>query len=121
MLNVLHYSDWGAYNGGIYDGCKYTCNIALNHAVQLVGYGSDSDSDYWIVRNSWGPGWGEDGYIRLRRDAEAQCGTDSTPMDGSGSDEQHVCGQCGVLFDTSFPLGHTTGPCLEQCAKIKKS
>ena len=57
MLNVLHYSDWGAYNGGIYDGCKYTSNIALNHAVQLVGYGSDSDSDYWIVRNSWGPGW----------------------------------------------------------------
>ena len=59
-------------------------------------------------------GWGEDGYIRLRRDAEAQCGTDSSPMDGTacadgpGSDEQHVCGQCGVLFDTSYPLGAHT-------------
>ena len=58
-----------------------------------------------------GSRWGEDGYIRLRRDATAQCGTDSTPMDGTacsggpGSDEQHVCGQCGVLFDVSFPIG----------------
>merc|ERR1719382_2043067 len=108
---AVYASGWGAYNGGIYDGCSYDSNIALNHAVQLVGYGSDSDGAYWIVRNSWGPGWGEDGFIRLRRDAEAQCGTDSTPMDGTacsggpGSDEQHVCGQCGVLFDTSYPLG----------------
>jgi len=108
---AVYASGWGAYRGGIYDGCKYSSNIALNHAVQLVGYGSDSDGDYYIVRNSWGSSWGEDGYIRLRRDSEAQCGTDSTPMDGTacadgpGSDEQHVCGQCGVLFDTSFPLG----------------
>merc|ERR1712184_11650 len=89
-------------------------NIALNHAVQLVGYGTDAaEGDYWIVRNSWGSGWGEGGYIRLARDAEAQCGTDSTPMDGTacvggpGNDEQHVCGQCGVLFDVSWPLGAT--------------
>jgi len=107
----VYASGWGSYQGGIYDGCDYDSNIAMNHAVQLVGYGSDSDGDYWIVRNSWGTSWGEDGYIRLRRDAEAQCGTDSTPMDGSacvggpGSDEQHVCGQCGVLFDTNYPLG----------------
>ena len=81
-------------------------------AVQLVGYGTDASlGDYWIVRNSWGSRWGEDGYIRLRRDSTAQCGTDSTPMDGTacsggpGNDEQHVCGQCGVLFDVSFPLG----------------
>merc|ERR1711945_82063 len=108
---AVYASGWGAYSGGIYDGCSYDSNIALNHAVQLVGYGSDADGDYWIVRNSWGAGWGEDGYIRLRRDATAQCGTDSSPMDGTacaggpGSDEQHVCGQCGVLFDTSYPLG----------------
>merc|ERR1712156_831925 len=54
-------------------------------------------------------GWGEDGYIRLARGD--QCGTDSKPLDGTGcvsgpgSDVQHVCGQCGVLFDTSYPLG----------------
>merc|ERR1711936_1307451 len=93
-------SDWGWYSGGVFDGCSYDDNIALNHAVVLVGYGTDeTEGDYWIVRNSWGPGWGEGGYIRLARDAEAQCGTDSTPMDGTacvggpGNDEQHVCGQ----------------------------
>merc|ERR1712226_1004111 len=104
-------SSWSFYSGGIFDSCSYSQNIEINHAVQLVGYGSDTDGDYWIVRNSWGPSWGEDGYIRLRGDAEAQCGTDSTPTDGTacadgpGSDEQHVCGQCGVLFDVSYPLG----------------
>jgi len=108
----VYASSWGAYSGGVFEGCSYDSNIALNHAVQLVGYGSDpAEGDYWIVRNSWGPGWGEDGYIRLRRDAAAQCGTDSSPADGSacqdgpGWDEQHVCGMCGVLFDTVYPLG----------------
>ena len=59
--------------------------------------------------------WGEDGYIRLQRESSMECGTNSTPMDGTacvggpGNDEQHVCGQCGVLFDVSYPLGaHST-------------
>lgn len=39
-----------------------------HHAVILVGYGTtDSGVDYWIVRNSWGPTWGEDGYFRIMR------------------------------------------------------
>lgn len=59
--------------------------------------------------------WGEDGYIRLQRESSMECGTNSTPMDGTacvggpGNDEQHVCGQCGVLYDVSYPLGaHST-------------
>lgn len=41
----------------------------LNHAVNIVGYGKDSASglDYWIVRNSWGTGWGQAGYMLIQR------------------------------------------------------
>jgi len=70
---AVYASGWGGYSSGVYSGCAYDSNIALNHAVQLVGYGTDeAEGDYWIVRNSWGTGWGEGGYIRLARDAEAQ-------------------------------------------------
>ncbi|RYH28372.1 hypothetical protein EON65_12430 [archaeon] len=39
----------------------------IDHAVVLVGYGEDQGNKYWLVRNSWSPGWGEKGYIRVRR------------------------------------------------------
>jgi len=103
---------WHSYRGGVFAGCSFNQNIGLNHVVQLAGYGTDAaDGDYWLVRNSWGSSWGEAGYIRLQRQTEAQCGVDSTPLDGTacvggmGSDEQYVCGQCGVLFDVSYPMG----------------
>jgi len=105
-------SRWQLYGSGVFSGCNYENNIALNRAIQLVGYGSDPDhGDFWLVRNSWGSAWGEHGYIRLQRESELTCGTDSTPMqgtacvDGPGTDTQHVCGQCGMLFDMSYPLG----------------
>ena len=78
---------------------------------QLVGYGTDDEhGDYWIVKNSWGADWGENGYIRLKRESTAVCGTDSTPSmgtacEGDGNAVQKVCGMCGVLFDTSYPIG----------------
>ena len=54
---------------------KYEWKKLFISAVQLVGYGTDTkDGDYWIVRNSWGKYWGEDGFIRLRRESETQCG-----------------------------------------------
>ena len=64
------------YIDGIIDLSKYQCSEdGINHAVVVVGYGVDSDTGlkYWIVRNSWGKDWGEDGYFRIAR-GKGACG-----------------------------------------------
>lgn len=51
------------YKGGIID--TDDCGWEIDHAVLLVGY--NQAENYWIVKNSWGPNWGEGGYVRIRR------------------------------------------------------
>lgn len=66
-------TDFQTYTKGI----KRTCNFrGLNHGVALVGYGEENGVKYWVVRNSWGKGWGEQGYIRLER-GKGLCGLNS--------------------------------------------
>jgi len=70
---AIHVSDsWASYRKGIFDG---PCDGDSNHAVLVVGYGYDKPSDkrYWIVKNSWGGGWGDGGYISMRKDAGNKC------------------------------------------------
>ena len=100
---------WHDYESGVFDGGNAT-NPDLDHLVQMVGYGTDADTgaDYFLIRNSWTPGWGEDGYIRLARSVNASCGVDITPLDGDGCAggpaTVEVCGQSGVLFDAVYPI-----------------
>jgi len=101
-------STWSGYGGGVFDGCN-NANPDLDHAVQCVGFGTDpSLGDYWLVRNSWGPDYGEDGYIRLKRYSTPPCGVDTTPADGDGCNggpsQVNVCGNCGILYDTTYVI-----------------
>jgi len=101
-------SSWSNYESGVYNGCNQS-NPDIDHAVQLVGYGTDPiRGDYWLVRNSWSPAWGEDGYIRLWRTPKVICGTDTHPSDGTGCRNGpptvRVCGTCGILYDNSYPI-----------------
>lgn len=58
-------SRWQFYRRGLVTVSCSSSAHALDHAVQLVGYNTSGSTPYWIVRNSWGPDWGENGYIRL--------------------------------------------------------
>jgi cathepsin L len=69
-------SNWSfqLYSSGIYD--EPACSSSsLDHAVGCVGYGSENGVNYWIIRNSWGTSWGEEGYMRLIKDKNNECGT----------------------------------------------
>jgi C1A family cysteine protease len=70
-----------SYRGGIIS--SKGCGTNLDHGVLVVGYGSEVGKDYWILKNSWGPDWGEKGYFRIARDASANgpgiCGLQEQP------------------------------------------
>jgi len=42
-----------------------------------VGYGSENKQDYWLIKNSWGSGWGINGYMKLARNRQNMCGVAS--------------------------------------------
>jgi C1A family cysteine protease len=75
------------YKSGVLD--SESCGNKLDHGVLIVGYGTDSGKDYYRVKNSWGPSWGESGYIRMVRNKD----------------------MCGIADMASYPTGVTnTGP-----------
>lgn len=68
-VNAAHFQ---TYMGGVMD--PWLCNASkLDHGITLVGYGTEDGKDYWLIKNSWGPGWGEKGYCKLIR-GKGKCG-----------------------------------------------
>lgn len=80
-----------------------------------------------LLRNSWSAAWGENGYMRLKRTRDLHCYDDPTPDDGAqceavpGPDKAlRVCGDCGILFDVSYPLA-SEGPIFPMRCSHKNS
>lgn len=70
------------YGGGVLKG---RCGSRLDHGVLVVGYGTDKGTEFWKVKNSWGPTWGMKGYINLQREKSVNGG------------------ECGILMSASYP------------------
>ncbi|GAB2225137.1 hypothetical protein Drorol1_Dr00005925 [Drosera rotundifolia] len=77
------------YSKGIFTG---PCSTALDHAVLIVGYGTENGKDYWIVKNSWGTHWGMNGYIHILR---------------NGGDSKGIC---GINMLASYPTKASPNP-----------
>ncbi|WCJ38996.1 Cysteine proteinases superfamily protein [Euphorbia peplus] len=75
--------DFQFYSSGVFNG---SCGTELDHGVAIVGYGVGYGKKYWVVKNSWGNQWGEEGYIRMQKDvAEKE-------------------GLCGIAMQASYPI-----------------
>ena len=66
------------YNTGVYRDQECSPEN-LDHGVLAVGYGVDEESGeaYWLIKNSWGTAWGDEGYVKIARNEENMCGVAS--------------------------------------------
>merc|ERR1719189_28707 len=98
VTGVAAAGPFSQYKGGIFAGCS--SNAQQDHAVAVVGYGTEGGVDYWLVKNSWGTSWGEKGYIRVKRGVK-MCGIGGTIVTVS-------CAKGSSSASTSAPVTTTT-------------
>jgi KDEL-tailed cysteine endopeptidase len=73
------------YTSGVITGDA--CGTNLDHGVLIVGYGEEGKTPFWLVKNSWGASWGEEGYVKIER-----------------SQSENDPGVCGIAMQPSFPV-----------------
>jgi len=129
-ISVAVSTDWHNYGDGIFDGCSKDAEIA--HAVLLIGYGREETRHhgkvkFWLIQNSWGSDWGQDGKFKLLRTHEDErlCGIDHQPELGTtcaeGPAEVEVCGPCGLFYDTTVPHLHATPEAAKRMAERQQA
>merc|ERR1712236_76361 len=106
IVGVQARGAFSEYKSGIFDGC--TAYSSPDHAVTVVGYGTENGVDYWLIKNSWGERWGENGYIRMKRGVKmcgigpeqvtVRCAKDDTVTTTTSSPDQ----KCQDLWKTSY-------------------
>jgi len=82
---AVNSESWQSYTGGVLSDCT---NGTMDHVVLVVGYDLLHTPPYWIIKNSWGPSWGEGGYIRLI----------------------YGCNQCNIAGMPTSAVANTNGP-----------
>jgi hypothetical protein len=106
------------YRGGILTNC---ISRHMDHGVLIVGFDDNNDPPYWIIKNSWSKGWGEQGYIRLKKGSN-QClltGLPSTPLVGSGPTPTTSPTPTTPAPGQYFEQKHCTDPKCTQCTVVQ--
>ncbi|CAG9533157.1 unnamed protein product [Cercopithifilaria johnstoni] len=70
-LNLAFPKRYKFYKSGVLPGTSECSTMEPNHAVEVIGYGIENGKKYWLLKNSWGEGWGDQGFFKIERGINA--------------------------------------------------